>query len=113
MPIYEYVCNNCNKVFEIMFVPIADKPVEKCSNCESLEVTRVISSSHFRLNKDALATVPDPTLPLQRQKAMGEKKGYKGGYEDLPETDMSKMIMEKDDNGNNIWREKERTTFSG
>ncbi len=96
-----------------MFVPISDKPVEKCSSCGSKKITRVVSLPHFRTTHNALATVPDPTPPLQRQKSAGPRKGYDGGYEDLPEMDMSKMVMRKDENGNNIWREKARTTFSG
>ncbi len=113
MPIYEYICNDCKELFEIMYVPIADKPVEKCTYCGSKDVQRVVSSPQFRTTRNALATVPDPSPPLQRQKSAGSRKGYDGGYKDLSEVDMSKMIMEKDENGNNIWREKARTTFSG
>jgi ssDNA-binding Zn-finger/Zn-ribbon topoisomerase 1 len=93
-----------------MFV-VAEKPEEKCPKCGSMKVEKVISNSHIRMGKSALVTTPDPEPPLQRQKKMGKKDGYDGGFEDIPQMEDRNMIMNKDRNGNYIWKEKARTTF--
>ena len=49
MPIYEFVCNNCNKTFEKLFLKIQDTPSEiKCPNCGNI-AKKTVSLSTFKL----------------------------------------------------------------
>ncbi len=48
MPIYEYICNDCGKTFEVI-QKFSDKPVKKCSHCSGNRVEKVISQSSFVL----------------------------------------------------------------
>ncbi len=47
MPVYEYECPQCDKVFEIQ-QRIADEPVRECPECGG-EVKKLISMSSFQL----------------------------------------------------------------
>lgn len=47
MPIYEYQCKNCGKVFEV-FQGMTDSPVKTCRFCKGA-VKRLISMSTFHL----------------------------------------------------------------
>jgi putative FmdB family regulatory protein len=47
MPIYEYQCKNCGKVFEV-FQGMTDSPVKTCRFCQG-PVKRLISMSTFHL----------------------------------------------------------------
>lgn len=47
MPVYEYECSKCEKVFEIQ-QRIADAPVTVCAECGG-EVRKLISMSSFQL----------------------------------------------------------------
>jgi len=47
MPIYEYQCKSCGKVFEV-FQGMADSPVKTCRFCHG-PVKRLISMSTFHL----------------------------------------------------------------
>jgi putative FmdB family regulatory protein len=47
MPVYEYECSGCKKVFEIQ-QRIADAPLEKCPECGAA-VRKLISRSSFQL----------------------------------------------------------------
>lgn len=48
MPIYEYRCNGCGKVFEVI-QKFSDKPIKKCEHCSSNDVEKLISQSSFVL----------------------------------------------------------------
>ena len=48
MPIYEYVCQNCNHTFDEL-QKIGDIPLIKCPDCEKSELKRLISAPRFRL----------------------------------------------------------------
>jgi putative FmdB family regulatory protein len=48
MPIYEYVCKDCNKHFEVLTTSSSAETV-KCSKCGSLDVRKTISASTFRV----------------------------------------------------------------
>jgi putative FmdB family regulatory protein len=50
MPIYEYVCKKCTKHFEVLKTSSSDTETVKCPECESVEVTKAISSSNFRMS---------------------------------------------------------------
>jgi putative FmdB family regulatory protein len=47
MPVYEYECNGCQKIFEIQ-QRIADAPVSICPDCGG-SVRKLISMSSFQL----------------------------------------------------------------
>jgi putative FmdB family regulatory protein len=47
MPVYEYECQACNKVFEVQ-QKMADKPLTSCPDCEG-EVKKLMSMSSFQL----------------------------------------------------------------
>ena len=48
MPIYEYKCSDCGKVFEVI-QKISDKELTICKGDEKGKVHRLVSSSGFRL----------------------------------------------------------------
>lgn len=47
MPVYEYECQECNKVFEVQ-QKIADKPLSNCPECQA-PVKKLMSMSSFQL----------------------------------------------------------------
>jgi putative FmdB family regulatory protein len=47
MPVYEYECQKCNKVFEVQ-QKIADKPLSDCPECQA-PVKKLMSMSSFQL----------------------------------------------------------------
>lgn len=47
VPIYEYECNKCGKIFEA-FQKMTDKPLTKCKFCEG-KAEKIISHSSFQL----------------------------------------------------------------
>lgn len=48
MPIYEYKCDNCGKIFEVI-QKISDIKLPRCTSCKTGNVRRILSSSGFRL----------------------------------------------------------------
>ena len=48
MPIYEYKCEDCDKVFEVI-QKISEKKLTKCKCSKNGTVHRMVSSSGFRL----------------------------------------------------------------
>ena len=62
MPIYEYKCNDCEQIFEILTTSIKADEKVKCSKCKSEKVSKVMSAGSFRLNSDS--TLPSaPSAP--------------------------------------------------
>ena len=47
MPIYEYRCNNCERIIEVM-QKFSDKPLTRCPACSG-RITRLISNCSFHL----------------------------------------------------------------
>ena len=47
MPVYEYECNGCKKIFEVQ-QRLADAPLVACPDCGA-EVRKLISMSSFQL----------------------------------------------------------------
>ncbi len=47
MPVYEYECSDCDKVFEVQ-QKISDEPVKICPECQG-EVRKLVSMSSFQL----------------------------------------------------------------
>lgn len=44
MPIYEYKCNDCDTVFELLTTSVDDNKEVQCSKCNSKNVTKLISA---------------------------------------------------------------------
>jgi len=51
MPIYEYKCNVCKKLFEVITTSSTATENLLCSECKSPDVRKIISTSSYRLNK--------------------------------------------------------------
>ena len=49
MPIYEYSCNECRAVFEVITTSNTDTTKVQCTSCHSSNVTKMISAGSFRL----------------------------------------------------------------
>jgi len=47
MPVYEYECQECNKIFEVQ-QKIADKPLSNCPECQA-PVKKLMSMTSFQL----------------------------------------------------------------
>jgi putative FmdB family regulatory protein len=50
MPIYEYKCNDCDQIFEILTTSSKAAEIVQCSKCQSEKVNKIISAGSFRLN---------------------------------------------------------------
>ena len=48
MPIYEYVCKDCNEHFEVLLSSTSPETVS-CKKCASLNVKKTVSASSFRM----------------------------------------------------------------
>ena len=42
MPTYDYICNDCEKMYEY-FQPMSDAPMRECPKCKKNSLRRVIS----------------------------------------------------------------------
>jgi len=51
MPIYEYECSKCNKVFEEL-QSFSDPDIKKCPFCKKPKLKKLISLSSFQLKGD-------------------------------------------------------------
>ena len=48
MPIYEYKCNDCGQIFEILTTSSSNAEPPQCHNCQSTKVNKIISAGSFR-----------------------------------------------------------------
>ena len=48
MPIYEYLCNNCQHEFELL-QKVTEKVATECPECEKSDIKRLVSATSFRL----------------------------------------------------------------
>lgn len=49
MPLYEYLCKKCQKVFEILQLSSKDEKEVKCPHCGSKEVEKLLSTFGSRI----------------------------------------------------------------
>lgn len=49
MPIYEYQCNKCENIFEVLTLSAKDTAQVTCTRCKSDKVGKVMSAGSFRL----------------------------------------------------------------
>lgn len=47
MPLYEYECNQCGKIVEVL-QKISEKPLERCEHCSG-SLHKIVSQSSFHL----------------------------------------------------------------
>ena len=71
MPIYEYLCNDCEAFFEIFFKSYGNTSGTKCPGCSSESVERKISSVSFKIDSSSNpldriidASTPSKDVPL-------------------------------------------------
>ncbi len=70
MPIYEYVCRDCRQHFEVLTsISRASEPV-KCPHCGSMDVTKAISASSFRIGSGK------PSLPAGSLSGCSSRSGF-------------------------------------
>ena len=50
MPLYEYLCKKCQKVFEILQLSSRDGEEVKCPHCGSREVEKLLSTFGSRIS---------------------------------------------------------------
>jgi len=51
MPIYDYKCNSCNNVFEVLVTSSTSTDEIVCTKCKSKNVKKTISAGSYRLNR--------------------------------------------------------------
>jgi len=62
MPIYEYKCLECNKVFEVLSTSSSESGEEiKCTKCGATKVRKTISAAGFRINSGS-SSIPSGAL---------------------------------------------------
>lgn len=50
MPIYEYICKDCNKQFEIIVTSSATRDKIACQHCGSPNTRKTISATSYRVS---------------------------------------------------------------
>jgi len=88
MPIYEYECQVCNKVHEIM-QKFSDKPIKKCPDCGK-PVKKLMSLSSFSLKGSGWYT----TDYKRAKEKDGEKDGDKDGAKETEKEQAKKELSE-------------------
>lgn len=97
MPIYEFVCSNCNRKFRKLVGVVANVSAPACPRCSSIELNRQISRfARVRSEDDALdgmademeamGDTDDPRVMAKMMKQLGREMG-----EDLDD-DIEEMI---------------------
>jgi len=70
MPIYEYVCKDCKKHFEVLTTSSGVSKTVKCPKCKSLDVKKTISTSNFRMGS------AKPSIPSGALSGCSSKSGF-------------------------------------
>ena len=61
MPIYEYRCDQCRNLFEVLTTSTSDNADSKCPKCGSSKTQKTISASSFRINSGG-SSIPSGAL---------------------------------------------------
>jgi putative FmdB family regulatory protein len=61
MPIYEYRCQECKALFEIIATSAEGAQEVRCKQCDSTNVKKTISAGSFRINNGSSA-IPSGAL---------------------------------------------------
>ena len=59
MPIYEYKCNDCGKLFEILTTSAGENKDVVCENCQSGNTLKVLSATAIR-TQSTITQAPAP-----------------------------------------------------
>lgn len=76
MPIYEYLCESCGKITEVV-QKVDDRPPRTCSECGARKLARLVSRSAFQLKGGGWYS--DLYSTPKKKDAAGEKTGEKAG----------------------------------
>lgn len=105
MPIYEYLCQDCRRVFSFLILNLQEKFAPACRQCGSRALERILSRVHVRLSEETrlerLADSSqwsgvdenDPKSVARVLKKMGQEMG-----EDFP-GEVDQMVEEAMDRG--------------
>lgn len=72
MPIYEYGCDACGKVLEVM-QKFSDEPLKTCPDCSG-QLTKLISRTSFQLKGTGWYVTDYARKPESQPKSEGESK---------------------------------------
>ncbi len=61
MPIYEYRCQECKALFELISTSTESAPAPTCPKCQSANVKKTISASSFRIS-GGTSSIPSGAL---------------------------------------------------
>lgn len=70
MPIYEYRCDGCRTLFEVLATTATATDDPSCSKCGSRKVRKTISASSFRINSGG------PAIPSGALSGCSAKGGF-------------------------------------
>ena len=80
MPTYDYICNDCEKMYEY-FQSMSDAPVKECPECKKNSLRRVISGGTGLIFKGSGYYLTDyknkKTQSSENKKSNKKKKGNK------------------------------------
>ncbi|OPY64855.1 MAG: Zinc ribbon domain protein [Syntrophorhabdaceae bacterium PtaU1.Bin034] len=96
MPIYEYECADCGKIFEI-FQKISDEPLKECQECKG-QLNRLISMCSFQL-KGTGWYVTDYKSSVQSARGNGGKQGEKKEEKTEPKTEAKSETAKSETTG--------------
>lgn len=82
MPIYEYGCDNCGKLTEVL-QKLSDPPPERCEHCGSKRLKRVMSRTSFQLKGDGWYI----TDYARKEKKGGSKEAGESGASESGSSD--------------------------
>ena len=80
MPTYDYICNDCEKIYEY-FQSMSDAPIKECPKCKKNSLKRVISGGTGLIFKGSGYYLTDyknkKTQSSENQKSNKKKKDNK------------------------------------
>lgn len=100
MPIYAYLCRDCNRIFEFMFGRSSDARKPRCPRCDAIDLQKQLSEFAFvRGGKNPLAAIPEPKSELHESDRDSEPPPEDKSIE-APKGDSPPV---KDDGLYNLW----------
>ncbi|MGK5094487.1 zinc ribbon domain-containing protein [Deltaproteobacteria bacterium TL4] len=106
MPIYEYICNDCNYEFEEL-QRFNDPHLEQCPRCGVRHVERKVSASAFHLKgggwyKDGYSSAPTSASESTSASSEGAKSSSKTGGESKKSDTSSKDSKSSSENSSKV-----------
>jgi putative FmdB family regulatory protein len=107
MPIYEYLCRTCNRVYGFLFATTTDSGQPTCPRCGATDLERQVSLFAFvRGGKDPLAALPKPEAEELASAETDSGDGRASGPPSAPERDPDLYRMDWDGSFAEIRRRK-------